>query len=105
MNYDFNNIERYLADGGNAEELANAFASKLNAAIEENKRADALEELTKAWNAYVDVRFSKKSDREKYYANSTGEMRAFFNATVELTDTIDAGIDTVNRFFKRIGVN
>ena len=49
-NFDFNKIEKYLRNGGDASVIANAFADKLNAVINtmkaENDLTDAAESFS-----------------------------------------------------------
>ena len=60
-NFDFNKIEKYLRNGGDASVIANAFADKLNAVINtmkaENDLTDAAEKVSLAWNDYINVYF------------------------------------------------
>ena len=60
-NFDFNNIEKYLRNGGDASVIANAFANKLNSTINamkvENELKDAAEDVSLAWNDYIDIYF------------------------------------------------
>lgn len=60
-NFDFNKIEKYLRNGGDASVIANAFADKLNAIINtmkaENDLTDAAEKVSLAWNDYINIYF------------------------------------------------
>lgn len=60
-NFDFNNIEKYLREGGDASIIANAFANKLNATINTMKAEKDLksvgEKVSIAWNEYIDTYF------------------------------------------------
>ena len=60
-NFDFNKIEKYLRNGGDASVIANAFADKLNAIINtmkaENDLTDAAEKVSLAWNNYINIYF------------------------------------------------
>ena len=60
-NFDFNKIEKYLRNGGDASVIANAFADKLNAVINtmkaENDLTDAAEKVSLAWNDYINIYF------------------------------------------------
>ena len=60
-NFDFNKIEKYLRNGGDASVIANAFADNLNAVINtmkaENDLTDAAEKVSLAWNDYINVYF------------------------------------------------
>ena len=60
-NFDFNKIEKYLRNGGDASVIANAFADKLNAVINtmkaENDLTNAAEKVSLAWNDYINIYF------------------------------------------------
>ena len=60
-NFDFNNLEKYLRDGGDPEAIAKAFADRLNTTIraidDEDALNDASLEVAEAWNDYVEVYF------------------------------------------------
>ena len=60
-NFDFNNLEKYLRDGGDPEAIAKAFADRLNTTIraidDEDALKDASIEVAEAWNDYVEVYF------------------------------------------------
>ena len=61
MNYNFNDVEKYLREGGDATKLAQAFADTLNGAIaqlqKENKLGEKAVAFADAWNAYIDEYF------------------------------------------------
>ena len=60
-NFDFNNLEKYLRDGGDPEAIANAFADRLNTTIRAIDDEDALNnaslKVAEAWNDYAKVYF------------------------------------------------
>ena len=60
-NFDFNNLEKYLRDGGDPEAIAKAFADRLNTTIRAIDDEDTLNEaslgVAEAWNDYVEVYF------------------------------------------------
>ena len=61
MNYNFNDVEKYLREGGDATKLAQAFANSLNEAIAQIQKENKLDEkataFADAWNAYIDEYF------------------------------------------------
>ena len=61
MNYDFNDINKYLREGGSPEDIAKAFADSLNKAIESNSQIEKLSEkalqICDDWQEYVDLYF------------------------------------------------
>ena len=104
MDYNFNDIDKYIMNGGDPEELAKAFTDKLNAALNKSKYNEALVSLTDAWNTYVDARFSKKAERDKYYVN-TKEMEELFGSIVDLNKFMEQDLPEIAQtFFKNIGV-
>lgn len=57
-NFDFNNVEKYLANGGDVETIMNAFADKVNlslAAQTDNAYFEAIDNVVDAWNDYIDI--------------------------------------------------
>ena len=60
-NFDFNNLEKYLRDGGDPEAIAKAFADRLNTTIraigDEDALHDAALNVTESWNDYVEIYF------------------------------------------------
>jgi hypothetical protein len=62
-NFDFNDVERYLRDGGKPEDIANAFAEKLNSIIKvidnEDNFNDSRDALVDAWNEYIQNYFNR----------------------------------------------
>jgi len=60
-NFNFNDIETYLRNGGDPETIANAFADKLNLALatieDESALDDAAKNVVDAWNNFADVFF------------------------------------------------
>ena len=63
INFDFNDVERYLRDGGKPEDIANAFAEKLNSIIKvidnEDNFNDSRNALADAWNKYIQNYFNR----------------------------------------------
>lgn len=61
VNYNFDDIAKYLRDGGDATKLAQAFADTLNEALaqvqKENKLDAKATAFADAWNAYIDEYF------------------------------------------------
>jgi len=57
MNYNFNDVEKYLRDGGKPEDMMNAFADLMNKSLATVRREDKLKEantnLMRAWNQYM----------------------------------------------------
>lgn len=59
---DFNKVEEFLRSGGSAEEIAQAFADKLNAVLtrieEEKAVGEKSHKVTEIWNDFVDAYFA-----------------------------------------------
>ena len=117
MDYNFNDIEKYIAAGGDPEAIANAFANRLNAAISKTKSEDELnaagDVLSKAWNDYVVVyaKYNKLAHEKEEYFMTTPEIRETFRSVIRLVDglesiskELDKGKDTLHEFYKKIGL-
>jgi len=88
MNYNFNDLDKYLREGGDPEAIAKAFADSLNGAIAANSNTKKLnEKATKfcdAWREYVDVYFTT-------HKVPTGSVVSdFYLKPVELDKIMDA---------------
>ena len=92
-NFDFNKIENYLRNGGDASVIANAFADKLNAIINtmkaENDLTNAAEKVSLAWNDYINIYFGM---------NKLPDGTVLEDWYLE-TDEVSKLIDTVIRLF------
>jgi len=117
MDYNFNDIEKYIAAGGDPEAIANAFANRLNAAISKTKSEDELnaagDALSKAWNDYVNV-YAKYNalchETEEYYM-TTPQIRDIFKRVLRLVEGLEGvskelnrSRDTLHEFYKKIGL-
>lgn len=117
MDYNFNDIEKYIAAGGDPEAIANAFANRLNAALSKAKSEDELnaagDALSKAWNDYVNVyaKYNTLNHKTDEYYMTTPEIRETFRSVIRLVDGLEGiskelekGKDTLHEFYKKIGL-
>ena len=95
-NFDFNNIEKYLREGGDPESIAKAFADKLNTVIhtidDEDTLNDANNEVVGAWNDYVDIYFGihklpVETKVEDFYINEE-DVEYFMNTIIKLLPAV-----------------
>jgi len=130
MNYNFNDVEKYLHDGGDAVELAQAFADTLNNALAKFQKESKLDEkangLAAAWNAYIDEYFKNHDVPENYvvadmYLNTKDvhylmdQVLKFIPLLDRLNGLFEIGAeqvsksknkveDTVDKFFDKFGI-
>ena len=130
VNYNFNDVEKYLREGGNATKLAQAFADTLNNALakvqEENKLDEKAIVFADAWNAYIDEYFKNHSVPENYtvadmYLNTKDvhylmdQVLKFIPLLDKLGNLFEVGAvqvsksknkveDTVDKFFDKFGI-
>ena len=129
-NYNFNDIEKYLREGGDATELAQAFADTLNNALakfqKENKLDEKATAFADAWNAYIDEYFKNHDVPENcvvadMYLN-TKDVNYLMEQVLKLIPLFDKlnGLfeigaeqvskskgkveDTVDKFFNKFGI-
>ena len=102
-NFDFNNIEKYLREGGNPETIAKAFADKLNITIhtidDEKSLNKAMEKISIAWNDYVNIYFGihklpTNTILEDWYI-TTDDVKILMDSLVKFIPTIDKYLKTV----------
>ena len=102
-NFDFNNIEKYLREGGNPETIAKAFADKLNITIhtidDEKSLNKAMEKISVAWNDYVNIYFGihklpTSTILEDWYI-TTDDVKVLMDSLVKFIPTIDKYLKTV----------
>ena len=102
-NFDFNNIEKYLREGGNPETIAKAFADKLNITIhtidDEKSLNKAMEKISIAWNDYVNIYFGihklpTNTILEDWYI-TTDDIQILMDSLVKFIPTIDKYLKTV----------
>lgn len=93
---DFNNVEKYIRDGGNPEEIAQAFADQLNAVLQHIEAEEAVgkkaTEVTKVWKDFVEAYFHVNSlpDKmtiEQFYMTEK-DVTALLENFVQLTPLI-----------------
>jgi hypothetical protein len=105
-NFDFNNIEKYLRDGGNPETIAKAFADKLNITIhtidDEKSLNNASEKVSVAWNDYVNAYFGthklpNNTILEDWYV-TTDDIKALMDSLIKIIPTIDKYLKTIENF-------
>lgn len=97
MNYNFNDVEKFIREGGSAEEIANAFADKLNLAIAtveaQNTLAEKSDALVDAWCEFVDEYFKHKDMPKnttiKDWYISKGEVIKLFDMLVKVLPAFD----------------
>ena len=92
MNYNFNDVEKYLRDGGKPEDMMNAFADLMNKSLATIRREDQLKEaninLMKAWNKYMAEYFTVHDLPNGYtledWEMSENEMDAVMKRLIEI---------------------
>lgn len=130
MNYNFNDVEKYLRDGGDPTKMAQAFADVMNKALakvqEESKLGQKAEEFANAWNAYIDEYFKTHDVPNNYvvadmYLNDRDvtylmeqvlkfiplldKLNGIFEVgTVQVSKSKDKVEDTVDKFFSKFGI-
>lgn len=103
MNYDFNNINKYLREGGNPEDIARAFADSLNKAIEINSQAEKLSEkasqICDDWQEYADLYFITHRVPSGFVVSDfylkREELEKIMDALVEMAPWIREAMDSV----------
>lgn len=105
-NFDFNNIEKYLREGGDPEAIAKAFADRLNTTIrvidDEESLKKTSEKVSTAWNDYINVYFGTHklpvdTVIEDWYINDT-DVNAIMDSLVRVIPTVDKYIKIVENF-------
>lgn len=130
VNYNFNDIEKYLNDGGDPQKLAQAFADTLNEALAQVQKKNKLEEkataFANAWNAYIDEYFKFHDVPENcvvadMYLNTKDvnylmeqvlkfiplldKLNGLFEMGVEqVSNSKDKVEDTISKFFAKYGI-
>lgn len=130
VNYNFNDVEKYLRDGGDPTKMAQAFADAMNKALtkvqEENKLGQKANEFANAWNAYIDEYFKTHdvpdncvvadmylNDRDVTYLME--QVLKFIPLLDKLNGLLEVGTvqvsksknkveNTVERFFDKFGI-
>ena len=102
-NFDFNNIEKYLREGGNPETIAKAFADRLNTTIhaidDESNLNKASADVADAWNSYVNVYFGI----HKLPAGTIVEDWYINNNDIDtIIDTLVKTIPAINKYAKAL---
>jgi len=104
MNYNFNDVEKYLRDGGDATKLAQAFADTLNEALaqvqKENKLDAKATAFADAWNAYIDEYFKNHDIPENYVVADMYLNTKDVNYLMEQVVRIIPLLDKLNGFFE-----
>ncbi len=112
-NFDFNNIEKYLREGGNPETIANAFADKMNLILavmnDENALTESAEKVCKAWNDYVVSYFKvnslpANSKQEDWYI-SVGEVKDIMDLLVRILPVINKSSEFISAVEKEVKKN
>ena len=130
MNYNFNDVEKYLRDGGDPTKMAQAFADTMNKALtkvqEESKLGQKAEEFANAWNAYIDEYFKTHDVPNNYvvadmYLNDRDvtylmeqvlkfiplldRVNGWFEVgTGQVSKSKNKVEDTVDKFFNKFGI-
>ena len=130
VNYNFDDIAKYLRDGGDATKLAQAFADTLNEALAQVQKENKLEAkataFADAWNAYIDEYFKHNDVPENYvvadmYLNTKDvnylmeQVLKFIPLLDKLNGLFEMGAeqvsksknkveDTVDKFFNKFGI-
>ena len=92
MNYNFNDVEKYLRDGGKPEDMMNAFADLMNKSLAIIRREDKLRKantnLVKAWNEYMAEYFTTHNlpngDTLEDWEMNENEMDAVMKRLIEI---------------------
>ena len=107
-NFDFNNVEKYLREGGDPESIAKAFADKLNMTIhaidDEDTLNGANSEVVDAWNDYVDIYFGihklpAETKIGDFYINEE-DVEYFMNTIVKLLPAVHKYSMTLNNILE-----
>ena len=130
VKFNFNDVEKYLRDGGDPTKMAQAFADVMNKALakvqEENKLGQKANEFANAWNAYIDEYFKIHDVPNNYvvadmYLNDRDvtylmeqvvkfiplldKLNGLFEVGAEqITKSKDKVEDTVDKFFNKFGI-
>jgi hypothetical protein len=130
VNYNFNDIEKYINDGGDPQKLAQAFADTLNNALaryqEESKLKEKAVAFSKAWNDYIDEYFKNHSLPESYavadmyldvkdvnylmeqvlkFVPLLDKLNGLFEIGAEqVSNSKDKVEDTITKFFAKYGI-
>lgn len=110
MNYNFNDIEKYLRDGGKPEDMMNAFADLMKKSLATIRREDKLKEaninLVKAWNAYMAEYFTAHDLPKGYtledWKMNECEMDAVMKRLIEILPVLAQYGDFVKTTTKKI---
>ena len=98
QNFNFNDIEAYLRNGGDPETIANAFADKLNLALatieDESALDDAAKNVVNAWNNFADVFFGinklpKNSKITDWKLASADDVIGIMEALIQILPVIN----------------
>lgn len=98
QNFNFNDIEAYLRNGGDPETIANAFADKLNLALatieDESALDDAAKNVVNAWNNFADVFFGinklpKNSKITDWKLASADDVIGIMEALIQIIPVIN----------------
>ena len=98
QNFNFNDIEAYLRNGGDPETIANAFADKLNLALatieDESALDDAAKNVVNAWNNFADVFFGinklpKNSKITDWKLASADDVIGIMDALIQIIPVIN----------------
>lgn len=98
QNFNFNDIEAYLRNGGDPETIANAFADKLNLALatieDESALDDAAKSVVNAWNNFADVFFGinklpKNSKITDWKLASADDVIGIMDALIQIIPVIN----------------
>lgn len=117
--FNFNDVEKYLREGGNAETIAKAFADELNRAVAVVEDEQDLDEhrsfLVEAWNDYMDAYFRHHKlpngyTIEDFYFEDE-QVERMMERIVEMVPVVDKicdignkSSDTVRNFFDKFGI-
>jgi hypothetical protein len=130
VNFNFNDVEKYLRDGGDPTKMAQAFADTMNKALakvqEESKLGQKAEAFANAWNAYIDEYFKTHDVPNNYvvadmYLNEKDvnclmeqvlkfiplldKLGGWFEFEAkQMSKSKDKVEDTVDKFFNKFGI-
>ena len=110
MNYDFNNVDKFLREGGKPEDVMNAFADVVNNSLAtmrtENKLATIADKIAEAWNDYVDEYFTSHKLPTGYtvadwYIDGK-DVSNLIEKLISVVPTIEKWFDTLNAGAKQL---
>lgn len=102
MNYNFNEVDKFLRNGGDPQAISQAFADAVNQSLasirNENKMKDVTRNLKDAWNNYMDE-FFKYNEMPRGYT-----MEDWYMSNEEIESIMKQLIDVLPTLAKYLGL-